>query len=97
MATAGLVDANVIDLITAGSSYVDANRDRFIDKRTFYAANGAVAVLTRKLGADSFTVESYSGGRRINSEVKEYLLAKQASDAMEMMAKRLVEKGWAEL
>jgi len=97
MVTAGLVDAGVVDLVSAGSAFVDNNKTLLVDKRALYGADGTVVVLTRKLGADSFLVDIYRAGKRIKQEVKEYVLAKQASDAMDSMATRLIAGGYAEL
>lgn len=97
MATAGLTNASVIDLISAGSSYVDANKDKFVDKRALYGADGTVVALTRKLGADTFLIDIYRGGKRIKQEIKDFTLAKQASDAMERTVERLLAGGYAEL
>ncbi|MFK3741046.1 hypothetical protein [Massilia sp. TN1-12] len=97
MAVSGLVDRGVIDLITAGSDYVQENKAQLIAKRALYGADGTVVVLTRQLGADSFLVEIYRAGRRVKHEVKDYTLAKQATDAMNIMTDKLLAGGYAEL
>jgi hypothetical protein len=97
MAVSGLVNRGVIDLITAGSDYVQENKAQLIAKRALYGADGTVVVLTRQLGSDTFLVEIYRAGRRVKQEVKDYTLAKQATDAMNIMTDKLLAAGYAEL
>lgn len=96
MATAGLVDKEIIDFVSNGSLLVANGQDQFVAKRVFIHPKHTIA-LTRRLGADEFTVDLYNGGHLTKHERKEYVLAKQATDAMNTLAGRLLAAGYTEI
>ena len=53
--------------------------------------------LRRKLGDDAFIVDVYQHGHLVKQERKEYLLAKQATDAMNTFAGKLLAAGYIEI
>jgi hypothetical protein len=96
MAVAGLVDKEIVDFVSNGSLIVANAPDQFCAKRAFLNPVQTVA-LCRKLGGDTFTVDVYQGGHLVKQERKEYLLAKQATDAMNTLAGRLLAAGYIEI
>lgn len=96
MATAGLVDKGIVDLVTNGAEYVRQAPDDMIIKRVFIKDSITVR-LARRPGADCFTVDFYKNGTHARQELKDYVLAKQASDAMTAYAVKLRGAGFTEL
>lgn len=92
MAVSGLVDEDVVDLITAA----DKMAKKGIFKRIFVQGANTI-VLSCVAGASSFVIASYHEGRSYSERIKECDSSRKAMEMFETYARGLAAKGYMEL
>jgi hypothetical protein len=94
MAVAGLIDEDIIDLITAGGN--EAPKSAPVEKRVF-VDRFRMVVVDRVVGDDTVYLKSYVNGELMDAKHRENTDAAKARDAMRDIAAKLLAAGYTEI